>query len=151
LRALGLGLVAYFLLSEAHKLSDLDTDPFEDWRTPARAVAASTRLGDAIIYNSAWGGLTLGYYLDQSPRRPENLQRGPLLFSGTFDPADALARERVWVVLSRADVDFEARVDRLLSQSHPVISRGRFGFLDILLFDVRQRPEGDGTFGTPGR
>jgi len=149
-RVLGLGVLVFFVVSELGMLNRLYSEPFEDWRTPARSVAASTRPGDAIVYNSPWGGLAFGYYLDQSSRRPENIQPGSLLFQGAFDPAVAVGRERVWVVLSRYDPNFHKWVRRLLKGSHPVISRRNFGAIRVILYDVKPRREGDGAFGSPG-
>lgn len=147
LRALGLGLLAFILVAELDMLDGLYSGPYEDWRTPAAAVAACARPGDAMVYESPWGGHAFGYYLDQSPRRPENLQPGSLLFSGAFDPAEALGRERIWVVLSRDRPGFEAWVHRLLSGSHPALSRRSFGAVRVLLYDVLPRRGPGCSFG----
>ncbi len=148
--AVAAALVALVALADLGVLrSEVYVEAHEDWRLVAEEVAEATRPGDAIVYDSPWGGLTLGYYLERAARRPERLQAGPLLFGGAYDLGQAEARERVWMVLSRDD---GAGVLALLSRlrpTHPVVSGRAYagGLIKVLLVDVAPRRHGEGAFG----
>lgn len=129
--------------------TEIYVEAYEDWRLVAEEVAEATLPGDAVVYDSPWGGVTLEYYLERAARRPDPLQPGPLLFDGEFDVGQAERRERLWLVLSRED---GARTVALLSRlrrTHPVISARAYagGLIKVVLLDRARRAPGAGAFG----
>jgi hypothetical protein len=129
-------LVAVPLVSELMTVGRVYRDGFEDWRTPAMLVAAETRTGDAILYDSSWSAFAFEYYLERSGApRPARLQHEELLFSNKFDNAEASAAERVWLVLSREDIVRSIRIEALLEGSHSKASSKYAGDLRVMLYE----------------
>ena len=135
LMPLACALVGVLLASELGAVGSVYRSTFEDWKTPATLIAAETRPGDTILYETSWSGLALGYYLDRSSARPERLQKGELLFSNDFDKAEASSAERVWLVLSREDAVRSIRLQALLEKEHPNISSKYAGDLRVMLYE----------------
>lgn len=86
-------------------------DQKERWDSAAAYVAANARVGDAVLFNAAWGRLAFDYYFDRIPHAPvepfgapvDLFERGELEPKMTGDDLPRLrsilrGRERVWLV-----------------------------------------------------
>ncbi len=122
--------------------------PFsEDWRTPAAQVAAATLPGDVIIYDSAWAGLALEYYLDREPQRPRALQAGHFMEEDVSYINEVHLYKRVWMVMSRQDKARCSMIAEELGRNHSFVSWKKYppnAVIVIVLFDEQQRAHWSG-------
>ncbi len=131
--------VGLFILFEFKTIVAVNNDLYEDWRTPAHDVASATLPGDVIIYESSWAGLAFEYYLNKGTYRPTALQTDQLLISKAIDIREIEKNERIWLVLSRPNLDYEEIITAYLRQSHPIITSKLYGSntIEVILFDTR--------------
>jgi len=150
LAAFGYALLCFVLVSEVRSIGLAYNGAYEDWKTPAEAIANATLPGDAILYNHPWSGQAFGYYLDRAPRQPEALQPGPLLYSGDFDAAEAATHDRIWLVLSRPDRAVATAMHAALIRTHPKLSPMNFGPLRVVLYERDAAGSAAGQPAQPG-
>lgn len=135
LAVFGYALLCFVMFCEFRSIGLAYNGAYEDWKTPAETIANATLPGDAILYNYPWSGQAFGYYLDRAPKRPVALQKGPLVYSGDYDAAEAATHDRIWLVLSRPDRAVATEMHQSLIRTHPKLSPMNFGPVRVVLYE----------------